>query len=60
MRREFYVYHGRAILQLEPGFIEYDPHLLYRPRDGSFAFDNYEFRTTINSRNGQRQNPTFT
>ncbi len=55
--REFYVYHGRSILQLEPGFIEYDPHLLYRPRNGAFAFDNYEFRTTINSRDGQRRNP---
>jgi len=55
--REFYVYHGRSILQLEPGFIEYDPHLLYRPRNGVFAFDNYEFRTTINSIDGQRRNP---
>ena len=55
--REFYVYHGRAIVQLEPGYVEYDEHLLYRPRNGVFVFNNYEFRTTIESINGQRKNP---
>lgn len=55
--REFYIYHGRAILQFEVGAIEYDEQLLYRPRDGVFHFNNYEFSTTIKSLNGHRVNP---
>ena len=55
--REFYIYHGRAIIQLQPDCVQYDEQLWYRPRDGRTTFNNYEFSTTIGSVDGHRVNP---
>jgi hypothetical protein len=44
------LYHGgiRNIWQNQPGCVAFDEQLIYRPKDGSCAFSNAEFRTVLN------------
>ena len=55
--RSFYIGYGRNIIQNLPDCVTFDNRLLYKPRDGACEFNNAEFKTVINSKDGARINP---
>lgn len=55
--RSYYIGYGRDIIQSSPECVVFDPILLYKPKDGSCIFNNAEFKTVINSKDGARVNP---
>lgn len=55
--KSYYINFGRSMIQSTPVCVEFDPVLLYKPRDGACEFNNAEFSTVIHSKHGARVNP---
>jgi hypothetical protein len=48
VQKHLYFNGMRNILQAQPECVEFDEDLIYKPRDGTYRFDNVEFKTVLN------------
>jgi lysophospholipase L1-like esterase len=48
IQRELYLNGGWNVWQAQPGCVEFDEKLIYKPSVGACRFDNMEFRTVVN------------